>query len=209
MVGPPVPKKAREQKRRELAYRQKWAAGFTPPDVYEWFSNCYMMRCDDDYVWGGGDLHGPYDPDSTTQSNAKDFLIFCLLASRRHVVPPGWDWLAFLKVASQFVCYAFEKSDAKERWGGENFFSTMTTGRPSLRHTAEVVYGSSATAAMNDAPHPDHIKATEEILQDRFCLDDVDEDNDPSISDALYNEVGGRAAWEVFETMLGEKRAAR
>jgi hypothetical protein len=27
-------------------------------------SNCYQMRCDDDYTWGGGDLHGPNNPNS-------------------------------------------------------------------------------------------------------------------------------------------------
>ena len=194
--------KATDQKRREIGDRQRWAAGFAPPDVYEWFSNCYMMRCDDDYAWGGGNLHGPYCPDATTQSNAFDFLVFCVLASRRNVVPPGWDWLAFFKVASQFVCFAFEKSDAQERWGGENVFSALTgsNGGRSLRYTAEVVYGSSCQSGSTE--HSDHIKADEEAGESGAWNDR------PPLPDALYDEVGGRAAWEVFETMLHQKRSA-
>jgi hypothetical protein len=118
-----------------------WARGLTPPDLYEWLSNCYMMRCDDDYVHGGCYLHGPYDPEKTTASVVRDFQVFCLLANRRGVIPKDWDWAAFLKVAARFAGYAFEKSDAQERWGSENFFNAMTGGR-SLRYTAEQVYGS-------------------------------------------------------------------
>lgn len=35
---------------------------------YEWFTNCYQLRCDDDYAWGGCNLHGPYDPDADVDS---------------------------------------------------------------------------------------------------------------------------------------------
>merc|ERR1719326_31019 len=90
-------------------------------DKYEWFSNCYMMRCDDDYCWGGGYLHGPYQPEGkTAETITEDFVTFCLLAQRNSVIPAVWSWRDFLAVASRFVCFAFEKSDAHERWGGEN-----------------------------------------------------------------------------------------
>jgi len=76
-----------------------WATGLTQKDQYEWFSNCYQMRCDDDYAWGGCHLHGPYDPDATPESIVHDFLVFCTLAKRANTVPQGWDWKAYLKLA--------------------------------------------------------------------------------------------------------------
>ena len=71
--------------------KASWANGLKPPDLYEWFSNCYQMRCDDNYVFQG-DLGGPYDPDADGQSIALDFLVFCLLAARNKAVPANWDW---------------------------------------------------------------------------------------------------------------------
>jgi hypothetical protein len=53
---------------------------------------------------------------------AEDFLIFCKLAVKSKVLPSSWDWHAFLSKA-QLLPYAFEKSDAKEKWGGENIFA--------------------------------------------------------------------------------------
>ena len=109
-------------------------------DSYEWLSNCYQMRCDDDYALGGCNLHGPYDPGATSDTIAEDFLVFCVLAKRRGVVPDNWDWSSFLANAAKHVMFAFEKSDAQERWGSENVFAAMMGGR-SLRYTASVVYG--------------------------------------------------------------------
>lgn len=103
------------------------------------------MRCDDDYAWGGGNLHGPYDPDMTSKSLCLDFLRFCVLAARRNVVPEGWNWSAYLSAAVKYVLFAFEKSDAQERWGGENIFAGLTGGR-SLRHTGTVIYGKGVQA---------------------------------------------------------------
>jgi hypothetical protein len=97
-----------------------------------------MMRCDDDYVYRGCYLHGPYDPAATKVSITADFLCFCVLAKRHGVVPGDWPWAAFLAVACNFAGYAFEKSDACERWGEENYFAAMMGGR-SLRFTATKV----------------------------------------------------------------------
>lgn len=98
------------------------------------------MRCDDDYSWGGGYLHGPYDPEATARSLGDVFLAFCVLAERVGVIPPsGWSWSSFFAVAPKHIVFAFEKSDAKERWGGENVFQAMMGGR-SLRYTGEQIY---------------------------------------------------------------------
>jgi len=58
------------------------------------------------------------------------------------VVPDGWDWKAFLQTAKGLLRFAFEKSDAQEKYGSENVFAVATGGR-SLRYTAEAIYGSS------------------------------------------------------------------
>jgi len=42
-----------------------WSDGLSQKDQYEWLLNYYQMRCDDDYTWGGCNLHGPYNPDAT------------------------------------------------------------------------------------------------------------------------------------------------
>ena len=117
-----------------------WADGLSTADKYEWLCNCYQMRCDDDYSWGGGYLHGPYDPEATARSLGDDFLAFCFLANRAGVIPAsGWSWSSFFAVAPKHIVFAFEKSDAKERWGGENAFQAMMGGR-SLRYTGEQIY---------------------------------------------------------------------
>jgi len=55
-------------------------------------------------------------------------------------VPASWEWKDFLAAAPSYVPYAFEKSDAQERWGGENVFSAAMGGR-SLRFTGTKVHG--------------------------------------------------------------------
>ena len=117
-----------------------WAQGLAPPELYEWFSNCYQMRCD---VHGDCHLHGPYEQEADGYEIAIDFLAFCLLAARNQAVPADWSWRSFLQAAPQYITCAFEKSDASEHWGSEN---AQTAGR-SLRHTAIQVYGSGPSPA--------------------------------------------------------------
>lgn len=136
----------------EWTESNRWAKGLKISDRYEWLCNCYQMRCDDDYTWGGGQLHGPYDPEGDTATIAEDFLTFCLLAVRTGVIPKRWDWAAFLQVAKRFVVCAFEKSDAQERWGSENVFAAAMGGR-SLRWTATKVYGSEITEEEESEEH--------------------------------------------------------
>jgi len=163
-----------------LPDKQNWAKGLSTTDQYEWFSNCYQMRCDDDYVYGGCNLHGPYNPDCTPLSLRDDFMIFCYLAVENRCIPGCWDWNAFLKAATQYVVFAFEKSDARERWGGENVFAAMSGGR-SLRYTAEAIYG---TGVQDDSDSPQAEAAMVTVR------------NRPS--DAVFDQIGGRDAWKTF-----------
>lgn len=89
----------------------------------------------------GSYLHGPYASNATPISIFEDFFRFCVLVARRKVVPNDWNWGAFLKKAVIHVRFAFEKSDAKERWGGETYFDGAVLGGRSLRYTGTVVYG--------------------------------------------------------------------
>lgn len=121
-----------------------WAVGLAPAQQFEWLTDCYRMRVDDDYCWGGDNLHGLYDPDSTNLTIMADFLVFCKLAVLNKVIPRGWNWSQFLSTAAKLNPYAFEKSDAQEKYGEENVFSGMFGGR-SLRTTGIDVYGSGPT----------------------------------------------------------------
>jgi len=145
------------------------------------------MRCDDDYSFGACFLHGPYDPEATATSIALDFLVFCVLARRRQVVPASWPWPAFLKAAAKFAPFAFEKSDARLRWGSENIFAAMMGGR-SLRFTAQEVYGSSADFGSDaDKTHTMLLEMVESAAE----LNELPR--------ALLDEVGGLEAWSAFE----------
>ncbi|PNG99355.1 hypothetical protein TSOC_014870, partial [Tetrabaena socialis] len=64
-----------------------WAAGLQPAQAAEWFVDCYRMRVDDDYAWGGCNLHGLYDMENGRDAIAPDFLVFCKLAVAHGVVP--------------------------------------------------------------------------------------------------------------------------
>lgn len=126
-----------------------WARGLPPAKQAEWLVDCYRMRVDDDYCWGGGYLHGLYDMDTSEEMIAEDFLIFCKLAIQNSVLPAGWSWAKCLDEAAKLLPYAFEKADAKEKWGRENIFSGMLFGGRSLRYTGEVVYGFSCLSPAN------------------------------------------------------------
>jgi len=103
---------------------------------YVWLVDCYRLRVDDDYVWGGCHLHGIYDPNPehvTPKNVAKDFMIFCDLAAKKGFIPLMWDWSHFFDIASEKICCAQEKSDIKEKWG----FSIPSF----LRIIADKIYG--------------------------------------------------------------------
>lgn len=166
-----------------------WSLGLPPAMQHEWLVDCYRMRVDDDYAWGGGNLRGLYaeatgggGSDMITQ----DFLVFCKLAVSKGVVPEGWDWKAFLQTARGLLRFAFEKSDAQEKYGSENVFAVATGGR-SLRYTAEAIYGSSIMS-MEDSKEA--IEMEETVQQQRG-------------REEVFSDVGGVAVW--IETGLAPR----
>lgn len=119
------------------------------------------------------------------------------MAAAHGVVPRGWDWARFLQAAAGLLPYAFEKSDAKDKWGGENVFAAMLGGR-SLRATAEAVLGSSCMSGAEQDPAAGE-------LQEQL-LDEIDgrlgellarsaETQLQQEAAALLGDVGGAAPW--------------
>jgi hypothetical protein len=153
----------------QAALQTGWAKGLSADKQREWLCDCYRMRVDDDMCWGGGFLHGLYARDDGDLISS-DFLIYCKLSVKHGVVPRSWDWAAFLRTATALLPYAFEKQDAKEKWGGENVFAAVMGGR-SLRATAEVVYGNSCQAMEPSVAMEDEDDDEEE---------DVDEEGEDS-----------------------------
>ena len=115
-----------------------WSKGLPQIAKYEWFFDCYRMRIDDDYAIGGGNLRGLYDEDATPASILLDFCFFCRLAKCRNVLPSQWQCKDFLKVADDWILAAFEKEDAKDKYGSENVFNACLGGGRSLRFTGEM-----------------------------------------------------------------------
>ncbi|MEW5311679.1 MAG: hypothetical protein WDW38_003374 [Sanguina aurantia] len=118
-----------------------WAEGLGSAERAEWLVDCYRMRVDDDYVNGGCNLHGLYDPDHTAMTVTLDFAVFCKLALANNVLPDGWDWKVLLSKAGGLLPFAFEKSDAQKKYGRENKFAALMGGR-SLRATGTSVWRS-------------------------------------------------------------------
>lgn len=158
-----------------------WATGLSPSMQREWLVDCYRLRVDDQYAWGGGNLRGLYaQAAGGGGSSSEDFLLFCKLAVRHGVIPDGWDWAAFLATAKGLLRHAFEKSDAQEKYGQENVFAVVMGGR-SLRYTAEVVYGSSCMS-MESSEVEDEVEG--KLRAGRF-------------RDEFYEEIGGVAVWRL------------
>lgn len=169
------------------------------------------MRVDDDYVWGGGsgfkyvdlgfNVHGLYRARKGYGAMAivTDFLFFCKLAKARGAIPPDWEWKKFMGQAAELLVLVFEKSDAKEKYGGENVFSPMVGGRPSLRYTANKIYG---IGACHGESWDDNKGVIERVLEE---IDPIF-NNTPTIDNfcketrkavvSAFQHVGGIKSWK-------------
>ncbi|WIA33296.1 hypothetical protein OEZ86_006436 [Tetradesmus obliquus] len=191
---------AKQQQRKDAKAQQKqqqqvspgipgpaaWASGLTHAQQAEWLVDCYRMRVDDDYCWGGGNIHGLYDPEATSDTVAADFLTFCKLAVKAGVLPAGWDWPGFLRKAQGLLPCAFEKSDAKDKWGGENVFAAAMGGR-SLRYTGELVYGSSCMSGGEESADAEQLLEEAEQQWSSLVAGQA--------SSGFFGDVGGAEAW--------------
>jgi tetratricopeptide (TPR) repeat protein len=173
--------------------KDSWAIGLSPAEQHEWLTDCYRMRVDDNMHYSG-EGSGLYSLDPNAEDAIEDFLVFCKLAVRNEVIPNGWDWKAFLKVAGHLLAYAFEKSDAQEKYGRENVFAAMMGGR-SLRFTAEMVYESSCMPDSEVSPKE------AEVHDAMLGSLDILFDDKPD----FFDDVGGVGLWRGLEKRLQEE----
>ena len=186
--------------------KSSWEIGLGE-DKYEWLVNCYRLRADDMYVWRG-QLVGSYEIPSTKIKILRHFWVFCKLAVSRKVIPSGWNWSKFLKVAKGLLTYVFDKSDAQEKYGSENVFTGYFGGR-SLRYTATDIYktyfsplvstdsnGISACDPKKDEEYRNLEKLSEKFnsARDFFACENV------------FENVGGIAAWRELHRNMDFKQ---
>lgn len=177
-----------------LPSASSWAAGLTAKQQAEWLVDCYRMRVDDDYTWGG-DCRGLYGGSDTDV--LEDFLVFCKLAVRNAVVPHNWDWRAFLRVAVNLLKFAFEKSDAQEKYGSEHIFSAVTGGR-SLRFTAESVYGYGCQGFDDSTPEAEAVMELQDQINDCW---EVLISKGGRHSNGIFDDVGGFDVWAQYKKL--------
>ena len=101
-----------------LTSASSWVIGIEGVDGYEWLTDCYRLRCDEEQkralcvpkMRALGLCHL-----STGDGLAKGFLTFCLLAAERGIIPTGWAWPAFLAQAAKQLPLPLSKGAAKSR----------------------------------------------------------------------------------------------
>ncbi|KAL3944915.1 MAG: hypothetical protein SGBAC_001006 [Bacillariaceae sp.] len=195
---------AAEELTRNLNNDQLWFETHGNYRSAEWIVDCYRMRADDDVVWGSENFHGLYEIGMAASHRAsysshskafivvKDFLKFLKLGIRNEVIPPSNFNFALCigYFAPNLLVHAFEKQDAKMKWGGENVFSTG----PSLRRTAETIYALSAMSPYDDAEAQEKGKRIQREVSELLELQ-LDASNFDASEDLIFEDVGGKQLW--------------
>jgi len=170
-----------------LRNKTAWFESSEGDKKYEWLIDAYRLRLDDDYVWGGGNLHGLYDvqiqdlgTNARKEHIIKDFMVFMKLAVQNGVIPAtGFNFEKCLRVGEENLGFAFEKSDATEKWG-------FGVGMP-LRGMAEHVYGTSCQYS------GDEMNEAEQKVTD--CIENAFRRGIKNADASLFNDIGGKNAW--------------
>ena len=177
-----------------------WSSGLTKEKAAEWFVDCFRMRADDDHVWSCGNRIGIYYAytDGNVWETFRQFLLFCRLSKINQVVPDNkiWDWKLVLEKAKELLGFAFEKSDAQEKYGSEHVFSAVLGRGRSLRYTAEYVYGNSVTEQTNSSQHEKELERIPVEENDKIWLDA-----------RLFESVGEVILWKPFYEYLEKSMA--
>lgn len=113
-----------------------WADGLSTNERYEWMGNCYAMRCDDDYVWGGGILRGPWvtpfsPPPILSSVPAVHFPCNSFERSKTYI-------LSLVHAADQQCTYALSTSSETIR-RGHCSLSRLTSSRSPFSRLATVL----------------------------------------------------------------------
>ncbi|KNC81294.1 hypothetical protein SARC_06364 [Sphaeroforma arctica JP610] len=168
-----------------ISYRQQ---------AWDWLIDCYRLRVDDSYVYGG-ELRGVYDPAHTGRTVSDDFLLFCKLAVKHGVIPDlgqNWGWDGFLKLALGMIPYAFEKSDAHEKYSAKNRdfkFNPMLPVLLTMRFVGARVYGFDLTG--QGAENAKDFQELSALIERSGSVY-----NEKGAPDDLYMEVGGESGWD-------------
>ncbi|KAJ3126493.1 hypothetical protein HK098_007475 [Nowakowskiella sp. JEL0407] len=184
----------------KVAENAAWAVGLDKRAAAEWFIDCYRMRVDDEYALAG-ELRGLYNIDHNSKFDiAGDFLLYCHLALLNNVVPSDFDWKLCLGEFGHLLKFAFEKSDAQDKYGRENYFSAMMGGR-SLRATGEVIYQSPCHLGGYDDHDSEERKA---FRKEKKRLENaIKRLNWNNGDEALFKDVGGFELWKGLLSVLG------
>lgn len=148
---------------------------------------------------------GRYDcnhnfPEEAKSIIAEDFLIFCKLAVRRSVIPAAWDWALFLSTAAPLLPVIFERSDCQKKWGYDPvMYSPMFFG-PSLRHTGEVVYG---TSVLGVKPQGGDGGVQYSIIRNRVLRN---WEKLVQQGGGMFGDVGGLELWEKLHNEVTLKQ---
>eukprot|EP00392_Amoebophrya_sp_AT5.2_P007031 g7043.t1 len=218
IVTKPNPKGEKFSKKKEMGGNpmesllspQAWLRSLSAKEAPEWLVDCYRMRVDDDYAWGGGDLHGLYEihdcEDAAERASVvcEDFLVFLKAGVRNGAAPKAFNWRECVgRHAPELLPYAFEKSDAKEKWGGENVFSALVGGgKPSLRMVGEQVTGCGVQYGSGQkgnaiSPFYEGTVSPDDIRSELRLPGDFG-----SVPSAVFDDVGGKALWmSLFEKL--------
>jgi hypothetical protein len=176
-----------------------WQNGLGEKEKAEWLVDCYRMRLDDEYVYMGC-LRSVYEPNNREQDVINEFLQFCVMAVRNKVVrlSSSFPWKLCLEKARELLSFAFEKSDAQEKYGSEHYFSALIGGGRSLRFTGEIVYGiglqnNVSTLSIMSEEDRDELKEQISGLQWKG-------------HEPLFDEVGGFKIWQNFASSFKLER---
>ena len=168
-----------------------WTRGLSSEEQYTWLVDCYRMRVDDAYTLGGN-MKGLY-AEQSVETIFFDFLIFVKLCELGRHVPEKWDWAACITgPGTKLLRYAFEKSDAQEKYGSENVFAAVTGGR-SLRYTAMQIYGSDVTGFEMSKEESD----LERFMSGVFDLNCIN-----ALSSGYMDDLGGEDSWATLHQAL-------
>lgn len=189
----------------------------------EWFVDCYRMRVDDEAKYLSA-FRGFYEleftPAMLEMSGAPpqvlspkdkafilvtDFLLFMKLAEKNQVLPKeGFAFqLCLGYFAPSLLLKAFDKEDAKDKWGGENVFSA----RPSLRRSAETVYGLSAMTHYSDQEAQAKGERTQAEIKN-LIQRDLNKDDIGSSPASLFSGIGGKELWVSLFASLESRMAS-
>ncbi len=112
------------------------------------------------------------------------------LAVKNKATPAGFKFNKCLTAAKDLLPYAFEKDDAKEKYGGENVFSSVVSGKPSLRHVAEMVYGYSSPNSSGDSDEVTEARKLRESIENKVKFP-----SEAETDERIFKDVGGIDIW--------------